>query len=337
MEKEEVLDFLKRLAESIAVMFGENCETLIHDMSVPGHPILAIYHPQVSGREVGSTLDIYGNKPGEGIFNETILKRDFVNMQVVTMTGKRIKSTTIHFHGDGYSYALGINYDYTKLQQMDQFLNNFLQVNRDLYTEIEDTEHTGLEEIVDDCISGSERRPERNGQKGTSSGDDSFKGEKCVPFSEGSPLRIGAAERVRYTIYKYMNEIWENKREPVSATPALALERKMSQYDFETIVKRRPANLKLSATDPAVLRAGNVSFDGAEPDFKSAPAIEHALKALAENGLYGFTLCDDVYREAVSSWMRRERTCEIDPQWIVPTLGHHPFCGNCHSIIYKRR
>lgn len=113
----------------------------------------------------------------------------------------------------------------------------------------------------------------------------------------------------------------ENKREPVSETPALALEKKMSQYDFETIVKRRPANLKLSATDPAVLRAGNVSFDGAEPDFKSAPAIEHALKALAENGLYGFTLCDDVYREAVSSWMRRERTCVIDPQWIVPTLG----------------
>ena len=61
MEKDEVLDFLKRLAESIAVMFGDCCETLVHDMSVPGHPILAIYNGKVSGREIGSTQDIYGN------------------------------------------------------------------------------------------------------------------------------------------------------------------------------------------------------------------------------------------------------------------------------------
>lgn len=95
----------------------------------------------------------------------------------------------------------------------------------------------------------------------------------------------------------------------------------MKQFDFETMVKRKPSNLKLSVTDPEVLRAGNISFDGAEPDFKSAPVIEKALKALAENGLYGFTLCDDTYREAVRTWMERERVCKIDPQWIVPTLG----------------
>ena len=46
-------------------------------------------------------------------------------------------------------------------KQMDQFLNNFIQVNRDLYTEIEDTEHTGLEEIVDDCISRIGKTPEQ--------------------------------------------------------------------------------------------------------------------------------------------------------------------------------
>lgn len=95
----------------------------------------------------------------------------------------------------------------------------------------------------------------------------------------------------------------------------------MKQYDFETIVKRRPANLKRSFTDSLVLQAGNVSFDGAEPDFQSAPAIAEALKALAENGLYGFTLCDDEYREAVRGWMEAERDCRIDGQWIVPTLG----------------
>lgn len=95
----------------------------------------------------------------------------------------------------------------------------------------------------------------------------------------------------------------------------------MSNYDFETIVKRRPSNLKLSYTDEMVIKAHNVSFDGAEPDFKSAPVIEKAIKAFAENGLYGFTLCDDIYTNAVCNWMNKQRQTNILPEWVVPTLG----------------
>lgn len=207
MEKEEVLDFLKRLAESIAVMFGEQCETLIHDMSVPGHPILAIYNPQVSGRQVGSTLDIYGNQPGEGFFNETIIKRDFVNMQVVTVTGKKVKSTTIHFHGDGYSYALGINYDYTKLQAMGRFLDDFIRVNRDLYTEIQDTENMGLEEIVDDSIARIGKRPEEMGKRERLQVMTLLKDRNAFHFQKAVPYVSERLRVSRYTIYKYMNEI----------------------------------------------------------------------------------------------------------------------------------
>ncbi len=92
-------------------------------------------------------------------------------------------------------------------------------------------------------------------------------------------------------------------------------------YDFETPVRRRPSNMKYALTDPAVLRAGNESFDGAEPDFKTAPAIERAVIALAKNGLYGFTILDKVYQDAVCWWMKNSRNVEISPEWIVPTLG----------------
>ena len=57
----------------IAEMFGSSCETLVHDMGVPTHPILSIYNGHVSGREVGSTLDILGTareldpRPGAAI------------------------------------------------------------------------------------------------------------------------------------------------------------------------------------------------------------------------------------------------------------------------------
>ena len=49
------------------------------------------------------------------------------------------------------------------------------------------------------------------------------------------------------------------------------------EFDFETLVERSGANLKLMMTPPEVVKAGNISLDGAEPDFKSAPVIEVAV------------------------------------------------------------
>ena len=61
MNREEMLNFLKNEARGISVMFGPNCETIVHDMTRPGHPILAIFNGTVTGREVGSTADIFGD------------------------------------------------------------------------------------------------------------------------------------------------------------------------------------------------------------------------------------------------------------------------------------
>ena len=50
MTKDEAFEFLDRTARGIAEMFGTSCETLVHDMGNPKHPILSIYNGQVSGR-----------------------------------------------------------------------------------------------------------------------------------------------------------------------------------------------------------------------------------------------------------------------------------------------
>lgn len=93
------------------------------------------------------------------------------------------------------------------------------------------------------------------------------------------------------------------------------------EFDFETLVSRRNANLKRMMTPPEVIEAGNISLDGAEPDFKSAPVIEEAVIAFAKNGLYGFTLPDADYKNAVVDWMQMSRQVKIEPEWIVTTLG----------------
>ena len=93
------------------------------------------------------------------------------------------------------------------------------------------------------------------------------------------------------------------------------------EFDFETVVRRRPANLKRMFTPQDVTDHGNVSFDGAEPDYPTAPVIREAVKRLAENGLYGFTVMDAAYQEAICWWMKHSRDVTIQPDWIVPTLG----------------
>ena len=50
MNRDEMLNFLKNEARGISVMFGPNCETIVHDMTRPGHPILAIFNGTVTGR-----------------------------------------------------------------------------------------------------------------------------------------------------------------------------------------------------------------------------------------------------------------------------------------------
>ena len=42
MTREEAFEFLDRTARGIAEMFGSSCETLVHDMGDPSHPILSI-------------------------------------------------------------------------------------------------------------------------------------------------------------------------------------------------------------------------------------------------------------------------------------------------------
>jgi cystathionine beta-lyase len=92
-------------------------------------------------------------------------------------------------------------------------------------------------------------------------------------------------------------------------------------YDFDTLLERPSSSLKLAVTDPEVIKAGNISFDGAEPDYHTAPVIRDAVIKMANRGYYGFTLCDTVYEDAVCSWMRNVRGFSCEREWVVPTLG----------------
>ena len=62
------------------------------------------------------------------------------------------------------------------------------------------------------------------------------------------------------------------------------------------------------------MRAGNrlVYLSGAEMDLKTAPVIRKSLSAFAQNGLYGFTIQDHRYNQAVCWWMKKTRYLQLE-------------------------
>lgn len=95
------------------------------------------------------------------------------------------------------------------------------------------------------------------------------------------------------------------------------------EYDFSSRVNRTNCgNIKaMLFTPPHIMEKGVVSYAGAEFEFKTARPVIDAVKAAAENGLFGFTVADDRYRNHVQWWLQEVRQTSIQPEWILAVQG----------------
>ena len=207
MTRDDMLAFLKNEARGIATMFGPNCETLVHDMTRPGHPILAIYNGSVTGRDVGSTADIFGDI---GDYDETIYKnKDYTNQMVLSRDGRTLKSTTFNIVGDDFHFALGINMDITHMVRATQMLSEMTATSGDLQQTLMQDARSQLEELLRECISAVGKDPEQ--MKKTDRMRIIRMLYKRRAFTYQKSVAI-VAERLnvsRYTVYKYMHELEE--------------------------------------------------------------------------------------------------------------------------------
>ena len=210
MNREEMLSLLKNEARGIATMFGPNCETLVHDMTRPGHPILAIYNGTVTGREVGSTVDIFGDI---GHYDESVYEnKDYVNQLVLSRDGRTLKSSTFHAIGEDYHFALGINLDITNMVRATQLLSEMTATSGELQQTLMQDARSQLEELLRECISAVGKDPEH--MKKTDRMRIIRMLYKRRAFTYQKSVAI-VAERLnvsRYTVYKYMHELEEAEK-----------------------------------------------------------------------------------------------------------------------------
>ena len=204
MTREEAFEFLDRAARGIAEMFGSSCETLVHDMGVPSHPILSIYNGHVSGRAVGSTLDILGT---DRELEPEARTSDQVNLYATTPSGAQIKSSTFHLIGEDYNLALGINFDYTSLVYANRILVDLMSAQADLKTALWQGGATALGDLFDECLAALGKPVDALGKAdrlklvAMLEQKNAFSYRKSVPFVS---RRLGVS---RYTVYKYLDEL----------------------------------------------------------------------------------------------------------------------------------
>ena len=208
MTREEAFEFLDRTAQGIAEMFGSACETLVQDMERPDHPILSIYNGQVSGRDVGSTLDILGS---DKELDATALTTDFVNLYATTPSGSQVKSSTFHLRGADFDLALGIDFDFTSLAYANRTLMGLMSADADLQSALWSGGAGQLYQIFEECLTALGKPAEGLGKKdrmrlvALMDQKNAFSFRKSVPFV-ASRLKVS-----RYTVYKYLGELAEAK------------------------------------------------------------------------------------------------------------------------------
>ena len=207
MNREDMLAFLKNEAKGLAVMFGPNCETLIHDMTRPGHPILVIYNGSVTGREVGSTADIFGDI---GDYDETVYQnKDYTNQLVLSRDGRTLKSSTFNVVGEDYHFALGINMDVTNMVRASQMLSEMTATSGDLQQTLMQDARSQLEELLRECISAVGKEPDSMKKNDRMRIIKMLYKRRAFTYQKSVAIVAEQLGVSRYTVYKYMHEIEE--------------------------------------------------------------------------------------------------------------------------------
>lgn len=205
MEKERILDFLKRLSEGIATMFGKNCEVVIHDMMNFESSVIHIKNGHVTGRKTGDPFNVLGIHEVDSFFEGS----DMINHQGKTKTNDHIKSSTFHIKGDDYHYAIGINFDFTDFAHMSTVIKDLTKVGGQVDEALEEESHIDqtLEAIYDEAVKEI-GKPVPFMKKEDRVRLIQYMDEKgAFSIHKSIPIVSEKMNISRYTIYNYLKEI----------------------------------------------------------------------------------------------------------------------------------
>jgi len=206
MKKNEIFPILDTMAKAIADTFGPSCETLIQDLTTLAHPILAIYNGHVTGRSVGSKTSINDGAPAAYDLDLKQLQSPHINM-LAAEGDRHLKSTTVPFFVEDGVLGLGINFDFTALEQAEQALKALTAIDGFLHEDLRRQQMPQIDTLFLEAAKGLDKpvdkltKEERLGLLKRLSSNHFFEQQKAIPYLSE---QLGVS---RYTIYKNLKEI----------------------------------------------------------------------------------------------------------------------------------
>jgi len=103
-------------------------------------------------------------------------------------------------------------------------------------------------------------------------------------------------------------------------------------FDFDEIIDRRGSHstkwdmIGRVLSDPA---ADTLPMWVADMDFRAAPAVNDAVRALADHGVHGYFGDDNGYNSALTEWLEKRHGWTADPDWMTHTHGIVSALGLC--------
>lgn len=203
------INLLSDIAKCIAMQFGENCEVVLHDLTLPyNKTIVAIWNGHVTGRKVGDG----GTNAGLEILKGSVAPDDQYSYINAISNGRILRSSSKYFR-DEYGKVNGslcINLDITDLIKCESILHTLttepedqVQRSKELFVGNIDTL---LEQMMEEAVllTGKERSELTKDDK------------VCIVQTldqRGFFLIKKSAEKLanflglsRYSIYNYLNE-----------------------------------------------------------------------------------------------------------------------------------
>lgn len=152
------LTFLKQIAHGIAQQFGQNCEVVIHDLSVNDfeNTVVHIENGNITNRNIGAG-------PSHVVLEAS--KKDASKLQdrycylTRTKDGRILKSTTIYIRDDNnkIKYVLSINYDITGLLAVEGAVKSITTIgptdDKKAPEQITQTVNDLLDDLIEESVS----------------------------------------------------------------------------------------------------------------------------------------------------------------------------------------
>lgn len=204
------------LADMISESFGNKCEVVLHDLTVPQNSVVYVANGTITDRRIGQSFD--------HLIRNVLLSKDFkedykANYTFNLPNGKKIKSSTslIRDHNEQVIGAFCINFDIDALVNIQAFIDMFLASETEVVEEnevqtidsfdnVSDIIDTLIENTIGDADTSQMKRNENIELV-------QFMHDKGIFLAKGSVDKVAKRLQVSpVTIYSYLDEIKKKKK-----------------------------------------------------------------------------------------------------------------------------